>query len=149
MILRKMQDEDLESVLLLEKELFAASAWDKNFYLYELHDNVFASYYVLENLSQIIGYIGFWIIYDQCQITTIGVAKAKQGNRYSYLLLDKCLLEANLCNCCQITLEVRVSNQAAIHVYQKYGFQKVAIRKQYYENNEDAYLMLKESEVNI
>ena len=40
------------------------------------------------------------------------------------------------------TLEVRISNSAAIALYHKYGFEIVSRRKRYYvDNNEDAYIM--------
>ena len=39
-----------------------------------------------------------------------------------------------------ITLEVRESNYPAINLYKKFGFTKLAIRKNYYKN-EDALLM--------
>jgi ribosomal-protein-alanine N-acetyltransferase len=40
------------------------------------------------------------------------------------------------------TLEVRVSNRAALSLYLKYGFEIVSRRKRYYtDNNEDAFIM--------
>ena len=40
------------------------------------------------------------------------------------------------------TLEVRVSNQAAIHLYEKFGFQSEGIRPNFYEKpREDANIM--------
>ena len=49
-----------------------------------------------------------------------------------------------LAECVNITLEVRVSNTVAINLYKSCGFEIAATRKRYYENGEDAYLMLKE-----
>jgi ribosomal-protein-alanine N-acetyltransferase len=46
-----------------------------------------------------------------------------------------------------ITLEVRVSNDEAKNLYEKYGFKPSHFRKQYYENGEDALVMNKELEV--
>ena len=41
-----------------------------------------------------------------------------------------------------MTLEARVSNYVAQSLYQKYGFEKVGIRKGYYtDNREDAVIM--------
>ncbi len=41
-----------------------------------------------------------------------------------------------------LTLEVRVSNNYAIKIYEQIGFKVGTIRKKYYENNEDALLMV-------
>ena len=42
-----------------------------------------------------------------------------------------------------MTLEVRVSNSVAIKFYEKHGFVKHSIRKNYYSNGEDAILMIR------
>jgi ribosomal-protein-alanine N-acetyltransferase len=43
-----------------------------------------------------------------------------------------------------LTLEVRVSNQAAINLYEKYGFKAEGLRKRYYKDTgEDAIIMWK------
>lgn len=45
-----------------------------------------------------------------------------------------------------LTLEVRSSNEIAIHLYEKYGFEKLGMRKNYYTHNnktEDAIIMTK------
>ena len=42
-----------------------------------------------------------------------------------------------------ITLEVRVSNEIARHMYKKFGFNEVSLRKFYY-GNEDGILMEKQ-----
>ena len=45
-----------------------------------------------------------------------------------------------------ITLEVRVSNVAAISLYEKFGFKSIGVRKKYYQdNNEDALIMFTEN----
>ena len=49
-----------------------------------------------------------------------------------------------LAECENSTLEVRVSNTVAINLYKSFGYEIVTTRKRYYENGEDAYLMLKE-----
>jgi ribosomal-protein-alanine N-acetyltransferase len=40
-----------------------------------------------------------------------------------------------------MTLEVRVSNKAALRLYKKCGFTIQGLRKRYYRNSEDAYVM--------
>ena len=46
--------------------------------------------------------------------------------------------------CSSLTLEVRVSNQPAITLYEKLGFSQVGRRRNFYENpREDAFIMTK------
>ena len=89
-----------------------------------------------------------WLLGDQTQITTLGIKKAYQGNGYAKKLMDKCEEITKMMGYANINLEVRISNQRAIRLYEKCGFKIVAIRKNYYQDNhEDAYLMIKEMEV--
>lgn len=146
MLVRNMELSDLDVIVKLEEQLFT-SAWSKDDFVYELTQNVVSRYLVLEE-NEIVGYIGFWLLGDQSQITTIGISKEKQGLGYSKLLIDKCVEITKELGYLAITLEVRVSNVVAINLYQSYGFKIVSIRKDYYQdNNEDGYLMLKEMEV--
>lgn len=139
-----MAVNDLDQIIVLEHQLFS-SPWSKEDYLYELSSNPYAKYYVLED-DKIIGYVGMWITYETAQITTIGIAKERQGQGLSKLLMNK--VDGETRDCEAITLEVRVSNTRAIRLYESYGFRKEAIRKDYYlDNHEDAYLMMKERKI--
>ncbi|MDD6512625.1 ribosomal protein S18-alanine N-acetyltransferase [Sharpea azabuensis] len=139
-----MRLSDLDNIMPLEHQLFS-SPWSKDDYIYELSSNPYAKYYVLED-DKIVGYVGIWITYETAQITTIGIAKERQGEGLSKLLMNKVIEETKDCEA--ITLEVRVSNVKAIKLYESYGFKKEAIRKDYYlDNHEDAYLMMKERKI--
>ena len=144
MLIRAMRLSDLDNIMPLEHQLFS-SPWSKDDYIYELSSNPYAKYYVLED-DKIVGYVGIWITYETAQITTIGIAKERQGEGLSKLLMNKVIEETKDCEA--ITLEVRVSNVKAIKLYESYGFKKEAIRKDYYlDNHEDAYLMMKERKI--
>lgn len=77
MLLRAMRLSDLDNIMPLERQLFS-SPWSKDDYIYELSSNPYAKYYVLED-DKIVGYVGIWITYETAQITTIGIAKERQG----------------------------------------------------------------------
>lgn len=147
MLIRRMDLLDIDKIVALEQELFS-SPWDKEAFYYELEKNAFSTILVLEDELEIIGYIGMWLLGDQTQITTLGIKKAYQGNGYAKKLMDKCEEITKMMEYANINLEVRISNQKAIKLYEKCGFKIVAIRKNYYQDNhEDAYLMIKEMEV--
>ena len=87
-------------------------------------------------------------MYDQSQITTIGVHPAYQRRGIGNMMMTKMIEESKEHHCITMSLEVRVSNEKAISLYKKNGFETVALRKNYYEDNhEDAYLMIKQLEV--
>lgn len=86
--------------------------------------------------DKIIGFLIYDDIYDRYEIEYIGVIEEYRnkgiGSKLMEYLKDK-----------NISLEVDVENEYAIKLYEKYGFKKVSIRKNYY-NGHDAYLMIKE-----
>lgn len=144
MSIRKMTLDDLKIVANLEEKLFS-SPWSENDFYLELTNNPMAEYYVIED-KDIIGYVGLWMMGDQCQITTIGVDDNYQGKGYASSLMEYVSDRCESLSYQNINLEVRVSNYKAIALYEKYGFKNVAVRKRYYQNGEDAYLMIKEME---
>lgn len=146
MLIRRMELQDVDEVVEIEKELFA-TPWDKEALCYELEKNAFSTILILENDNEVVGYLGMWLLGDQTQITTLGIKKICQQKGYSKLLMDKCVAITKEQGYQNINLEVRVSNFKAINLYKKYDFKIVATRKNYYQDNhEDAYLMIKEME---
>ena len=147
MLIRKMKVEDLHVIEEMEKILFT-SPWKYEDFLYELNENAFSYNYVVEEHNEIVGYVGLWIMYDQSQITTIGVHPTYQKKGIGSMMMDKMVEESLDHHCTTMSLEVRISNEKAISLYKKKGFEIVALRKNYYEDNhEDAYLMIKQLEV--
>jgi len=148
MFIRAMDIDDLSRVVALEQQLFT-SAWSKADFMYEIFQNDFSHNFVLEKDHQIIGYVGIWIMYEQAQITTIGIDENYQGQGLGLYLLESMIDFVKEQGCETLSLEVRVSNDKAIGLYKKVGFEQVALRKDYYQDNhEDAYLMIKNLEVN-
>lgn len=142
-MIREMNINDLDSIMILENELFSLP-WLKEDYLYELNENEFSRLYVLEIDNNIIGYAGVHIIFEQSQITTIGISKKYQNKGYGKVLLNHLIDISKQEYCETISLEVRVSNESAINLYKNNGFETINIRKSYYvDNYEDAYLMMK------
>ena len=141
----ELLNEDIDAILPLENELYH-KPWQKKDYEYELNDNPFAYYLKLidKDSNEIMGFIGFWIKFEQAEITKVSIAKKYQGYKLSKLLMADAENRIRIAECENITLEVRVSNIVAINLYKSCGFNIVATRKKYYENGEDAYLMLKE-----
>ena len=101
----------------------------------ELSNNPFGKVLVLKE-DKIIGYIYYSDIYDRAEINQFEIDSIHRNCGKGDLLLKYLI---NLVKK-DITLEVREDNTPAIHVYEKNGFIKRAIRKGYY-NGIDGILM--------
>ncbi len=92
--------------------------------------------------GRIVGYAGMWIMIDEAHITTIAVRHDWRRHGFGELLLASLIESASELAAHRMTLEVRVSNEAAQSLYRKYGFRQEGIRPRYYsDDNEDAYIM--------
>ncbi|MCX7790009.1 MAG: ribosomal protein S18-alanine N-acetyltransferase [Chloroflexaceae bacterium] len=92
--------------------------------------------------APIVGYGGLWLSADEAHVTTIAVDPAYRRRGIGELLLNGLIDQAYELGARMITLEVRVSNDAAQRLYLKYGFTVVGTRRRYYtDNGEDALLM--------
>jgi [ribosomal protein S18]-alanine N-acetyltransferase len=90
----------------------------------------------------LIGFGCFWAILDEAHITLLGIHPDYQRQGLGQLLLVAMLDQARSIEMARSTLEVRASNQGAINLYEKYGFQTVGRRKKYYQDNdEDGVIM--------
>lgn len=144
--LREMQLSDVLEVATIEKEIFEDDAWSEQMLKEELADNPFGHYYVLVEKEKIVGYCGYMVMYENAEILTIGVLSNYRRSGFGTMMMDLMLNEAKAADTLGMSLEVRVSNQAALALYHRYGFKIVATRKNYYQNGEDAYLMFKKWE---
>jgi ribosomal-protein-alanine N-acetyltransferase len=142
-MIRRMNEEDLDAVVQMEKDLFPSGCWPKKEFLYEMQENPFAWLLVLEEEGEIQGYGDLWIMYEQAQIANIAVARSWQGQGKGSELLQAMIALAAEKGCETMSLEVRLSNSRALALYEKYGFIQANIRKNYYEDGEDANLMIK------
>ncbi len=90
----------------------------------------------------VVGFAGMWMHVDEAHIATIATHPAWRRRGVGERILINLLREAQRRRAEIVTLEVRVSNVAAQHLYRKYGFEEVGRRKAYYQDNrEDALLM--------
>jgi ribosomal-protein-alanine N-acetyltransferase len=142
MIVREMNVDDLDVVLKIEEDSYK-SPWSKAMFLNELTDNKYAFLFVLEANGMIVGYYGFWAVDENAMITKVTIIKPLRGKGLGKILMEDLITRLNLLECDSVTLEVRVSNISAITLYEKYGFKIIGKRTEYYQDGEDAHVMLK------
>jgi ribosomal-protein-alanine N-acetyltransferase len=93
----------------------------------------------------VIGFVGVWLIVDEAHIVTVAVRDSYRRRGIGELLLIAAIEVALMNERDAVSLECRVSNDAAIALYHKYGFQRLGIRPRYYsDNREDAVIMTAE-----
>lgn len=141
-LIREMTIEDIPEVIKGEEEIFKETLGYDMFYS-ELKLNPYAHYLVLEIDKLVAGYIGFWIEGETASFINFYVLEAYQNLGFGNMLLDFVVELCEMSNVDLLTLEVRVSNQKAIALYEKRGFRISHTRKNYYKDGEDAYVMLK------
>ena len=141
-VIRRMRADDLDAVAAIEAATFARP-WSRQSFQQELERNVAARYLVAEKNGQVVGYAGAWIILDESHITNIAITEAERGKGIGRKLTEALMQYLSNLGASYATLEVRVSNERAQHLYKSLGFVSVGKRKRYYEdNNEDAFLMV-------
>ncbi|MBT3994555.1 MAG: ribosomal protein S18-alanine N-acetyltransferase [Chloroflexi bacterium] len=92
--------------------------------------------------SYIAGFVGLWFVLDEAHVVTIGLRESDRRQGIGELLLISGIEQAVENDSRVVTLEVRESNEPAIELYRKYGFQDVGLRRRYYsDNGENAVIM--------
>ncbi|MEY2865399.1 MAG: hypothetical protein RLZZ83_642 [Pseudomonadota bacterium] len=135
------KENDLSAIGLIENEVHAYP-WTQGNFLDSIKSN--HACLMMKLNEEIIGYAVMMFVLDECHLLNISIKKNMQKKGYGSHLLNEVIRRANLTHAKTIYLEVRVSNQAAINLYDKHGFNEMSIRKDYYrarEGREDAVLM--------
>ena len=140
--INKMKISDLDSISDILSSDFD-DFWNYSVFKDELN-NENSKYIVAKQNDDIVGFAGIWIAIDEAHITNIVTKKVFRNNGIGSLLLKNLINLAISLNLRIITLEVNEKNLPAIKLYEKFGFDNLGIRKNYYNNSENAIIMTKE-----
>lgn len=143
MMIRKAELSDIDKLVQIENTVFPDDPWKESNFSYELESNPFAEIYLYEDEDSAAGFIDLWITFEQAQIANIGVLPEKRRKHIGSDLLAFAIKKAISENCETISLEVRISNSSAVALYEKFGFTRAGTRRHYYEDGEDAWLMVR------
>jgi ribosomal-protein-alanine N-acetyltransferase len=140
--IRRMEEEDVEKVLQIERSVFP-NPWPALAFLSELRVPVSRSF-VLEKSGELIGYIIYRVVKEEMHVLNIAIRPDWQGKGYGKRLMKWAMERERKEGVKYVTLEVRKSNIKAIRLYEKLGFQKLRVIKNYYmQPVEDAVVMIK------
>jgi len=138
-----MNKEDLPIVLAIEGKSFA-NPWSASAFLGEIanKDISFPFVIVLQGGGEVIGYIVYWILEEEAQISNLAIHPAYRGFGIAKNVLNQVLDKMQSSGVLYVFLEVRPSNMPARLLYEEMGFEIFGIRKNYYRSpDEDALVM--------
>lgn len=142
MLIREMKPDDVEIVSKIESEVFSMP-WSAKDFL-EMVEADYAYYYVAEADGQIAGCCGIRNIAGEGEITNVVVAPMYRKRGIALKMMEYMLERAAEAGIGDCTLEVRVSNQPAIRLYERLGFKGEGVRPHFYDKpDEDALIMWK------
>lgn len=139
--IRAMCPADVAAVAEIEAQTFS-QPWSRQGFLDALGlDGTL--FLVAEEEGKVLGYIGMYSAFEEGEITNVAVDVSERCRGIGGMLLTEAQETAERRGLLRIVLEVRVSNEKAIHLYERYGFVKQGIRKGFYDfPKEDAYIMM-------
>ncbi|MGQ9701264.1 MAG: ribosomal protein S18-alanine N-acetyltransferase [bacterium] len=141
-LIRPMKYPDIEQVYKIESQVFP-NPWPRSFFENDLQKpSVIAL--VVCNEDKIIGYGLADCISEELHITNIAIDPNYQHQGLGTQLLSEMENIGLERGCIKAYLEVRVTNKFAINFYKKFGYQIMYIRKNYYLDGTDAFVMAKE-----
>lgn len=154
---------DVPQIAELERVLFGPSAWSEAMLAGELHapgrwylvavegpvpgapEGAVADDPAAEAVGPggtVVGYAGLWFDGDVSQVMTIGVAPAVQRQGIGATLLTALVDRSRELGASALLLEVRVDNEPAIALYERFGFEILSRRRRYYQPEDvDAWTM--------
>lgn len=141
MIIRTIKQEDIKQIVDLELKFLGETIGEE--LLLDSIKTPHLYFYVVEDIN-VIGYIGAYILAGQTEILNFVIDEKYQRQGIGQKLFDEILEDSKINKSESVVLEVKVNNEKGIRFYTKNGFEIVNIRKNYYADGTDAYLMLKE-----
>jgi ribosomal-protein-alanine N-acetyltransferase len=140
--LRPLRWWDVEALAELERALFAGDAWTAETWWAELAQD--GRWYTCAELTsrpgEVAGYAGAAVNGSTADVMTIAVAPWAQGGGVGGTLLRALVRAVAEQGATELLLEVRADNAAAQRLYARYGFERIAVRRGYYDGV-DAWIM--------
>lgn len=137
-----MDESAVKAVAEIEKACFS-EPWSEEGIRAELADKT-AVFFVAKHDGKIAGYAGMHNVVGECYIANIAVLPEFRRRGIADALISALIKNARENGGEFISLEVRESNSAAIALYEKTGFEKCGIRKNFYSKPcENAAIMTK------
>lgn len=142
--LRRLKPANLDQLLVIERDVYdGQTPWNRLVFLNEVNKRNRHLYVGLFTPSEeLVGFIGAWYSNLELHITNVAILRAWQNRGLGRQLLLFMINQAKQAQCSLVTLEAKVSNAQAKHLYHQLGFIDRKIKKNYYvADHEDAVSM--------
>lgn len=140
-VVEPMTLDDVAAVHEIERLSFS-TPWPAHAFEQELRGNRLARYIVARAGDRVVGFAGLWLMVDEAHVTTFGVHPDWRRQGIGRQLLLNLAELSSAIGARRMTLEVRVSNEAAQALYRGFGFELAGRRARYYtDDGEDALVM--------
>ena len=149
--LRPLRWWDVEALLPVEAELFGASAWSAELFWSELAAPGRTYLVAVQarddghgaSAEELLGYAGLAVAGPDADVQTLAVAPGAQRRGLGGLLLDALVDAARSGGAASVLLEVRADNEPAKALYAARGFERVGVRRRYYQPEDVDALVLR------
>ena len=142
-VIRDVESAHIPQIEALEQACFSLP-WTAEALASQLKDAQHEFIAAVDAEGRVLGYVGMMFVLDEGYISNVAVGPDYRRQGIADALIDR------LCELCGehalafVSLEVRAGNVPAIALYDKHGFERVGLRKNYYERpKEDALIMTK------
>lgn len=138
-LIRKAEYNDSGQISELERRIFCHDTSDEEIKKQIEDKDVY--YFIALIDGRVVGYLSAKTIFDEADLWYIAVDLQYRNQGIGNQLMKEFMKNMNENGIQKITLEVRRSNQNAIHLYEKYSYEQISIRKNYYSQPiEDAVI---------
>ena len=135
--------ERVDQIIELQNQNNFADGWNKTMLENAFSGGNYVCFGQYDNLK-LIAFLGLSVSVDTCDIEDVLVDLNYRRKGFAEKLIDHAIDYAKSKNKEKVFLEVRESNLSARALYQKKGFNKISVRKNYYSDGENAVVYLRE-----
>jgi ribosomal-protein-alanine acetyltransferase len=139
--IRSVRQNDLGSILRIEKSSFGREAWSREQFLDYLAQPDRSVFVVAIIDDKVAGYALAFHSRTRAEIDSIAVPPAQRGKGVAFALMKRVIGLLRRRGYSDVFLSVRITNKAAIRLYRKLGFHRVRRLNGYYEDGAPAWRM--------
>ena len=140
---QRMTEQDLDDIVAIEQRIYP-HPWSRGNFIDSIRSG-YQAWVLRDARAALLGYFLLMLSVDEAHLLNISVRGDLHGRGLGRLQLDRIVALAQQAGMLSVLLEVRPSNPRALAVYERYGFVRIGLRKNYYPadtgGREDAIVM--------